>query len=328
MKQIHYSGARTIQQSNNPTIQQSNNPTGRAFTLIELLVVIAIIAILAGMLLPALSKAKEKAKGILCMNNTKQLMLACHLYLTDSGDKFPQNAHSGAKATVTWATGWLTWGNEADNFRVDYLIDPRYSKLGPYFAKAKNIFKCPSDKYITTGQINHFNRNKGRAGWTDKAERTRSISSNIRIGDNSNHQNGSLPGGGRIAWNTWAFPDYTPKMSGLTDPGPSQTWVYMDEHPDSINDVGNFTYEPKGNWVDVPATYHNGAAGIAFADGHSEIHKWTASLASAPHVITPVGSGNLNRIRGYCKKDADALWWALRTQRKSGITEEMIRGTF
>ncbi|MDA7665952.1 hypothetical protein N8648_05340, partial [Verrucomicrobia bacterium] len=153
-----------------------------------------------------------------------------------------------------------------------------------------------------------------RAGFT---ERVRSISGNIRIGDDSN------------AWDTRAFPRYTAKASGLTDPGPSDTWIYMDEHPDSINDVGNFTYEPfSGRWVDVPANYHNGAAGIAFADGHSEIHKWKGGLGGAPFVILPAGTGNLGAIRGYTRKDQDALWWALRTQRKSGITEAAIRGTF
>jgi prepilin-type processing-associated H-X9-DG protein len=116
-----------------------------------------------------------------------------------------------------------------------------------------------------------------RLGWT---ERVRSISGNIRIGNDSN------------AWSCRDYPDYTGKMSGLTDPGPSQTWVYADEHPDSINDAGCFTPElERGNpWIDVQANYHNGAGGFAFADGHSEIRKWKATWAgSTARAASPAG---------------------------------------
>ncbi len=264
-----------------------------AFTLIELLVVIAIIAILAGMLLPALGKAKEKAKGVSCMSNNKQLMLACHMYLGDNEDSFPTARHGGSTAQGAWVTGWLTWDSRQDNTNVNFLLDPKYSVLATYFSNARNIFKCPSDNKVSPTQ-------RG-LGWT---ERVRSISGNIRIGDDTN------------AWASRDYPTYTAKASGLNDPGPSQTWVYMDENPDSINDAGCFTPElERGNpWVDLPASYHNSAGGLAFADGHAEIHKWSASASQG---INPV------RFRWVkptpqSTTDADILWLALRTQRKTG----------
>ncbi|MDG1891135.1 MAG: type II secretion system protein [Verrucomicrobiota bacterium] len=268
------------------------------FTLIELLVVIAIIAILAGMLLPALSKAKDKAKGILCMNNTKQLMLACHMYLGDNEDKFPTSCHGGSIAEGAWVTGWLTWDGRQDNTNTQYLLDPKYSVLAAYFSNARNIFKCPSDNRISPQQR--------KLGWT---ERVRSISGNIRVGTCASKNKGAA------AWESRDYVKEVEKMSGLTDPGPSQTWVYSDEHPDSINDAGCFAPElERGNpWIDLQASYHNGAVGIAFADGHSEIHKWTASA-----------SQQINPVRFSWKKpnanasDPDVIWMALRNQRKAG----------
>jgi len=141
------------------------------------LVVIAIIAILAGMLLPALARAKGKATGILCMNNTKQLMLANHMYQGDNNDKFPGAYHGGFQPGVNarerpWVTGWLDWTTSSDNTNTIFLLDPRYAVLATYFANAKNIYKCPADKFVSPAQ-------RAR-GWT---ERVRSVSGNIYVGE-------------------------------------------------------------------------------------------------------------------------------------------------
>jgi prepilin-type N-terminal cleavage/methylation domain-containing protein len=130
---------------------------GWGFTLIELLVVIAIIAILAGMLLPALGKAKQKTQGIFCMNNTKQLMVANQMYQGDNHDRFPMSYHGGFVPSANarekpWVTGWLDWTTSADNTNVQYLIEPRYAILASYFAKSKNVYKCPADRYISGPQ--------------------------------------------------------------------------------------------------------------------------------------------------------------------------------
>jgi prepilin-type N-terminal cleavage/methylation domain-containing protein/prepilin-type processing-associated H-X9-DG protein len=256
---------------------RSTRPRDRGFTLIELLVVIAIIAILASMLLPALAKAKSKAQGILCLNNTKQLMLANHLYQGDNDDKFPSAFHGGEaqnpnsflpgganQRSAPWVVGWLDWTLSQHNTNVQYLIDERYSKLAKYFGNSKNIFKCPADKYLSPPQ-------RGR-GWT---ERVRSVAGNIGIGE-GNAESGP--------WDSTTYKHIT-KATELAIPGPAMSWVYVDEHPDSINDAGFFA--PRATqWVDLPASYHNGACGFAFADGHSEIRKWLTAQTKAPVRLT------------------------------------------
>src|SRR5579859_3811486 len=124
----------------------------RGFTLIELLVVIAIIAILAGLLLPALSRAKQKAYAIHCMNNGKQCTLAWKMYMDDNGGVFPANQESQGAATsqAGWVRGWLDYNGSPDDVNVAYLTDPQYAQLGPY-TKNYKIFHCPADKSGANG---------------------------------------------------------------------------------------------------------------------------------------------------------------------------------
>ncbi len=239
--------------------------------MIELLVVIAIIAILAGMLLPALAKAKSKANGIRCMNNGKQMMLSWQAYALDNNDKVVHSLHggdatagAGANQTVNgfqkfapWVSGWLTWGTEPDNTNTTFLLDEKYSRLGKYMGSV-DIFKCPSDNFLSNAQ-----RAKG---WK---KRVRSWSSNIGVGhaDWQNNLGPFATGEYQIILKTSDF------ISGAVN-----TWVFVDEHPDSMNDAGFFNPQSKGAFVDVPAAYHNGACGFAFGDGHAEVHKWKGIL--------------------------------------------------
>jgi len=229
-----------------------------AFTLIELLVVIAIIAILASMLLPALGKAKTKAQGIMCLDNTKQLTLAWRLYSDDNSDKLVGCQDAMANGTrPNWIGGWLDFSGSAVNWDVNH--DITQSPLWVYCGKSASLFKCPADQAMV------------QAG-TKKLPRVRSNSMSQVFG------NGVwLPSGN---WRTYD------KASIIVLP--VKTFLLVDEHPDSINDAAFATQSDGADTqggariIDFPASYHNGACGFSFCDGHSEIHKWKGSKIKAP----------------------------------------------
>jgi prepilin-type N-terminal cleavage/methylation domain-containing protein/prepilin-type processing-associated H-X9-DG protein len=254
-------------------------PRAGGFTLIELLVVIAIIAILAALLLPALSRAKQRTEGIACVSNLKQLSLAWILYADENEDRLTPNGSTGTPSAPSWIRGILSWANgNTDNTNAFYLTDPKSALLAPYSKGTIGIYKCRGDKVPC-----------------DLGPRVRSYAMNgMMNGLSTSFYLNQRPG--------QMYRLYR-KMGDIMFPRPSDTFVFIEENADSINDGFFFvSMFSTTKWYDLPASYHGRSGALSFADGHVELKAWS-DPGIAGRRVTKTDPG-----KGIVDAGKDLLW--------------------
>jgi len=259
------------------------------FTLVELLVVIAIIAILAALLLPALSKSKQKAWQTVCSNNVRQLQLGWLIYAGENNDFLAPNAvgldHGRTIENPGWVAGDMWFDSDgydvAESVDTELLVGEEYAAFGSLGGYVKNpaVYHCPGDRSTVTV-----------AGTV--VPRVRSLSMNAYMGA---HQ--PVSAGQFLRF--W-------KLDQIIVPGPSDAFIFIDEREDSIND-GLFAIDAEAHYtiIDYPSSYHNGGACISFADGHADYHKWVEPTTNLPLVAGQRLPGGLKPTS---PTDRDMAW--------------------
>jgi len=295
----------SVRRGESPFSRLTDQAARPSFTLIELLVVITVIAILAGLLLPALGRAKSKAQGIQCLSNLKQHALAWRMYAEENRELLPLShdcENIVGDEPYVWALGAMDWMNPRTQDNWNATVHFAKSPVMPYLQGALGVWRCPSD------------RSRGLGPNNQTVPRPRSYSMGAWVG-------GNLDDRCPITDTVWRKIVVYRKLGDFKNPGPALSLVCLDERAESINDClfatdpDNLQGLPQATRIgDWPAFYHNGAGSVSFADGHGEIHRWvdartTPSTIPLPHQRPPdlVASPN-NR---------DILWlWESSTRAK------------
>ena len=272
-----------IMKTSNRSVVDKTGAAG--FTLIELAVVIATVAVLAALLLPALAGTRPNTQAMQCMENQRQLILAWQMYAQDNSDILPPNDYPYTTAVArdgtvkNWVFGTMYRiidAIDAPGLGRGIQVNPALTSLAPYNTNPA-VYKCPADTYLMQG----FPRQRSVS--MNGAVGTRwSTAAGMPYGGPGNGPIGSPVGdgwlvspynGSQTIWRTYG------KITQMTKPGPSMTWIIMDENPQTIND-GSMAVCMQPYLVDYPANSHNGGAGLSFADGHAEVHKWLDAFAN------------------------------------------------
>ena len=233
------------------------------FARVDILATIVALSVIAFCAVPACGMRQRATRSMLCLANMRQLTTAWNQYAAEHDGKLVQNFDGAAAiggqglppGAAPWAIGWVDWTTAPNN--TNYTLLSGFSRLTPYLPANSNIFRCPSDNYASPAQQ--------KRGWSG---RVRSYSMNGTVG--------AITDSGPFD------PIYhlARKISDLVIPGPTETFVFLEEHPDSINDPVFFP--PSRSWIDLPAAFHQGACSFGFGDGHAELHHWLGSARRLP----------------------------------------------
>jgi len=239
------------------------------FTLVELLVVLALLLVWVMMLAPGLARTQPSTRSSRCLNNQRQLIAAWKMYAADNSDKVINN-FGAAETSSEISNG--TYRNWANNI-IDYSLNPSntnttplsVSLFAPYLNRNTSVYRCPADNYVSSVQA--------ALGWT---ARVRSISMNAYMGPYSP----TFTSGANSF-----FPAFRQFLKSSLIPKPASLFVFLDEHPDSINDayfLNNADPQALTSWLDLPASYHNGGCAFSFPDGHAEMILWKSNATKLP----------------------------------------------